>query len=278
MRSKKLGGARSRVAFRPRESPACDEPVAVYPRVRWPLTVRTRPYGRTDLGFAENRGLLFTCESFEQSRMQRRSVMGESTIIVAFDQHAKSVMAAVLAASDTSPALHPLNADLPTIGRFVAQLRERGELRCCYEAGPCGFALQRFLTERGIPCEVIAPGLIPRRAGNRIKTDRRDARQLAILYRAGALTPIHVPSRDEEAVRDLLRCREDTQTDLVRARHRLSKFLLRHDRQLHKDRARVGRETYRMAQWPALDHSRARANVCRVSTDDPRSGSPPRSD
>lgn len=156
--------------------------------------------------------------------------MGESTIMVAFDQHAKSVVAAVLAARDTTPALHSLNADLPTIGRFVAQLHERGELRCCYEAGPCGFALQRFLTERGIPCDVIAPGLIPRRAGDRIKTDRRDARQLAILYRAGALTPIHVPSRDEEAVRDLLRCREDTQADLVRARHRLSKFLLRHDR------------------------------------------------
>ena len=196
----------------------------------WLLTVRTRPYGRTDLGFAENRGLLFTCESFEQSRMQRRSVMGESTIMVAFDQHAKSVVAAVLAARDTTPALHSLNADLPTIGRFVAQLHERGELRCCYQAGPCGFALQRFLTERGIPCDVIAPGLIPRRAGDRIKTDRRDARQLAILYRAGALTPIHVPSRDEEAVRDLLRCREETQADLVRARHRLSKFLLRHDR------------------------------------------------
>ena len=89
--------------------------------------------------------------------------MGESTIMVAFDQHAKSVVAAVLAARDTTPALHSLNADLPTIGRFVAQLHERGELRCCYEAGPCGFALQRFLTERGIPCDVIAPGLIPRR-------------------------------------------------------------------------------------------------------------------
>jgi len=79
-------------------------------------------------------------------------------------------------------------------------------------------------------CEVIAPGLIPRRAGDRIKTDRRDAAQLAVLYRAGALTAIHVPTDDEEAVRDLLRCREDIRADLLSARNRLSKFLLRHGR------------------------------------------------
>ena len=77
--------------------------------------------------------------------------MGESPIIVAFDQHAKSVVAAVLAASDTTPALHPLNADLPTIGRFVAQLRERGELRCCYEAGPCGFCAAAISDRTGYP-------------------------------------------------------------------------------------------------------------------------------
>jgi transposase len=75
---------------------------------------------------------------------------------------------------------------------------------------------------------VIAPALIPRRAGDRIKTDRRDAGQLAILYRAGALTAIHIPTEQEEAARDLLRCREDIKADLLRARHRLSKFLLRH--------------------------------------------------
>jgi transposase len=95
---------------------------------------------------------------------------------------------------------------------------------------PCGFDLQRALVADGIPCEVIAPALIPRRPGVRIKTDRRDAAQLAILYRAGALTRIHVPTEQEEAVRDLLRCREDIRADLLRARHRLSKFLLRHGR------------------------------------------------
>jgi transposase len=101
---------------------------------------------------------------------------------------------------------------------------------CCYEAGPCGFELQRALSGQDILCEVIAPALIPRRAGDRVKTDRRDAAPLAVLYRAGALTAIHIPTEHEEAARDLLRCREDIRADLLRARHRLSKFLLRHGR------------------------------------------------
>ena len=81
-----------------------------------------------------------------------------------------------------------------------------------------------------LPCDVIAPALIPRRPGDRVKTDRRDAGQLAVLYRAGALTAIHIPTELEEAVRDLLRCREDIRADFLRARHRLSHFLLRHGR------------------------------------------------
>jgi transposase len=156
--------------------------------------------------------------------------MAQSTTIVAFDQHAQSVVAAVWPKGTREPVLHPLPGDISVVVRFVKRLSRQAPVRCCYEAGPCGFALHRALTAAGFPCDVIAPSLIPRRSGDRIKTDRRDARQLAVLYRAGALTMIHVPSDDEEAVRDLLRCREDAQTDLVRARHRLSKFLLRHDR------------------------------------------------
>jgi transposase len=155
--------------------------------------------------------------------------MMESTPIVAFDQHAVSVVAAVLLPGQQAPALHTLGPDLWAISRFIERLRVRG-VRCCYEAGPCGFELQRHLRAHGIACDVIAPALIPRRAGNRVKTDRRDAAQLAMLYRAGALTPIHVPTEAEEAVRDLLRCREDIGADLLRAKHRLSKFLLRHGR------------------------------------------------
>ncbi len=103
-------------------------------------------------------------------------------------------------------------------------------MRCCYEAGPCGFELYRQLAALGIPCEVVAPALVPQKPGERIKTDRRDARKLVRLYRAGELTPIRVPTPEEEAVRDLVRAREGIRRDLTAARHRLSKFLLRHGR------------------------------------------------
>jgi transposase len=154
----------------------------------------------------------------------------KSTTIIAFDQHAATTVAAVLLPGHRTPALHPLTSDSATILRFVERLRRTAPVTCCYEAGPCGFELQRALSAREIPCDVIAPALIPRRPGDRIKTDRRDAGQLAILYRAGALTAIHIPTDQEEAARDLLRCREDVRADLLRARHRLSKFLLRHGR------------------------------------------------
>jgi transposase len=129
--------------------------------------------------------------------------------------------------------------------------RKVGAVRCCYEAGPCGFELQRAMSAAGVPCEVIAPALIPRRSGDRIKTDRRDAGQLAVLYRAGALTAIHVPTDQEEAVRDLLRCREDIRADLLRARHRLSKFLLRHGR----------RFTATKSAWSQRHHAWLRAQT-----------------
>jgi transposase len=154
----------------------------------------------------------------------------KSITIVAFDQHAATTVAAVLMPGHRTPALHTLTSDTGTIVRFLERLRRDGTIRCCYEAGPCGFELQRALSARKIACEVIAPALIPRRAGDRIKTDRRDAGHLAVLYRAGALTAIHIPTAQEEAARDLLRCREDIRADLLRARHRLSKFLLRHGR------------------------------------------------
>lgn len=155
----------------------------------------------------------------------------QSTPLIAFDQHAATTIAAVLLPGDRTPALHTLSSDSATILRFVRRLtRQVGAVRCCYEAGPCGFELQRVFIQHGIACDVIAPALIPRRPGDRIKTDRRDAGHLAVLYRAGALTAIHIPTEQEEAARDLLRCREDIRADLLRSRHRLSKFLLRHGR------------------------------------------------
>jgi transposase len=178
--------------------------------------------------------------------------MMQSTTIIAFDQHAATTMAAVLLPGHRTPALHPLTSDLPTLGRFVDGLRRARPVECCYEAGPCGFELQRFLTGRGVTCTVIAPALIPRRPGDRVKTDRRDAGHLAVLYRAGALTTIHIPTEDEEAARDLLRCREDIRADLLRARHRLSKFLLRHGRRFTATKAWSKRHDawLRAQTWP----------------------------
>ena len=111
-------------------------------------------------------------------------------------------------------------------------LRRWPGVRCCYEAGPTGFGLYRQLIGRGIDCSVVAPGLVPQRPGDRIKTDPRDARKLARLLAGGLLEPIHVPSRELEAARDLVRAREDARLDRMRDRHRLSKFCLRHGRVL----------------------------------------------
>ena len=99
---------------------------------------------------------------------------------------------------------------------------------CAYEAGACGYALQRQLEGLGIPCQVVAPSLVPRKPGERIKTDRRDARKLAEYLAGGHLTPVHPPTPAQEAARDLSRAREDVKQDRMRCRHRLTKFLLRH--------------------------------------------------
>jgi len=116
------------------------------------------------------------------------------------------------------------------IARLFRRLKKKGEVRACYEAGPCGFEVRRQLEEMGVSCEVVAPSLIPKRPGQKVKTDSKDARKLGRLYRAGELTVIRVPTEREEAVRDLVRCREDVRQDVMRKRHRLSKFLLRRGR------------------------------------------------
>src|SRR6185295_17418029 len=101
------------------------------------------------------------------------------------------------------------------------------EVRVAYEAGPTGYALHRQLTRLGIACMVVAPSLIPKQPGNKVKTDRRDALKLARLLRSGDLTPVWVPDEAHEALRSLVRARADAKADQLRAKHRLSKFLLR---------------------------------------------------
>jgi transposase len=114
------------------------------------------------------------------------------------------------------------------LARKLVRVASGSEVRCCYEAGPCGYALARELENAArLTCEVVAPSLIPRKPGERVKTDRRDAKKLCELLEAGLLTAVRMPSESEESVRDLSRCREDLRQDLQRARHRLGKWLLR---------------------------------------------------
>jgi transposase len=123
------------------------------------------------------------------------------------------------------------------VRRLVERLRRGGqELRVCYEAGPCGYGLHRQLTDLRCPCVVVAPALIPRRPGDRVKTDRRDATALATLHRAGELTPVWVPDATHEAMRDLVRARAAAARALTKTRQQLQAFLLRHQR-VHGGRA-----------------------------------------
>ena len=117
------------------------------------------------------------------------------------------------------------------VARLIGRVRKHavGDIHAAYEAGPIGYGLQRELCAAGVLCQVVAPSLIPKKAGERIKTDRRDARKLAELLRAGLLTEVAPPTPEDEGARDLCRAREHARKDLERSRHRLSKFLLRHD-------------------------------------------------
>ncbi len=115
--------------------------------------------------------------------------------------------------------------DAEVFGRRILKLKESYELRCCYEASSCGYVVYRWLKAIGVDCMVIAPSLLPRFTGDRIKTDRRDALKLALSYRAGILTGVYVPEESGEKVRCLLRCRDALRSDVVRLRHRVLKFL-----------------------------------------------------
>ncbi|MHB8431381.1 MAG: IS110 family RNA-guided transposase [Acidimicrobiales bacterium] len=151
------------------------------------------------------------------------------TTFVGLDVHKNSITSAVLVPSSDLAVVDRFFPDEPSIRRFVGALGDPGSLAVCYEAGPTGYALARFLGKMGIACEVIAPSLIPMASGARVKNDRRDARRLVELHRVGQLTPVRIPTEAEEAIRDLCRTRSDLVTDRTRARHRLIKFLLRHN-------------------------------------------------
>jgi len=146
------------------------------------------------------------------------------------DVHKDTISVAILPPDRDGPEVDRIPHDEPSVRRLVGRLGDPRLLRACYEAGPTGYDLARLLASMGVGCQVIAPSLIPKAPGDKVKTDRRDCRRLARLYRAGELVCIRIPSIEEEAVRDLCRARADMVQDRTRARHRLSKFLLRHGR------------------------------------------------
>jgi transposase len=143
------------------------------------------------------------------------------------DVHAETIVAAIAEPDGELRSLGTIANRAESVRRLVKKLGPVEHLRACYEAGPTGYVLYWQLTELGVECEVIAPTLVPVKAGDRVKTDRRDAAKLARSYRSGDLTPVWVADQGSEALRDLVRAREAAKQDQLRARHRLSKFLLR---------------------------------------------------
>ena len=149
---------------------------------------------------------------------------------VVFDVHKNSLVAGVLPPSGGAPEVERLENTEKAVRRFIGRLGGPEGLAVAYEAGPGGFALFRLLSALGVACDIIAPSLVPVRAGDRVKTDRRDAKKLVRLYRAGELVFVRPPSVEQEGLRDLVRCREDIRRARTSARHRVAKQLLRHGR------------------------------------------------
>jgi transposase len=156
--------------------------------------------------------------------------MEKHSRFVGLDVHAETIAVAVAEPGGEVRSLGTIPNTPEAVRRLAKRLGPPESLRVCYEAGPTGYVLYRQLTQLGVPCAVIAPTLVPVKAGDRVTTDRRDAEKLARSYRSGDLTPVWVPDADHEALRDLVRAREAAKKDELRARHRLGKFLLRQGR------------------------------------------------
>jgi transposase len=200
--------------------------------------------------------------------------MSEVITYVGIDAHKKDLFVAMLIGREKTPVTWQLANEPHAVRRLIRKLEREapGPVRAFYEAGPCGYALQRQLTTSRVRCEVVAPALIPRKPGERVKTNRRDARKLVELGRAGLLTAVQPPTPEDEAVRDLARARDDAREDLQRCRHRLGKLLLR--RGLHfsgRNWTRAHRQWIDSLTWThdaeraviddyllAIDHTEAR--------------------
>lgn len=154
--------------------------------------------------------------------------MKEILRYVGMDVHAETIAIAVVEEDGAERTVGTIPNRPEAIRKCLKKLGRAEEVHCCYEAGPTGYVLYWQLVRMGIECTVVAPTLIPTKAGDRVKTDRRDARKLARYLRSGDLTAVWVPDEAHEALRDLVRARQVAKRDERRARHRLQKFLLRH--------------------------------------------------
>ena len=157
--------------------------------------------------------------------------MSKSIRFIGMDVHKNSISIAIAEEGRNGEIRNygKINNNKTAIDKAVRKLQsDYCELFFVYEAGPCGYDIYRHITDKGFSCKVIAPSLIPRKSGDRIKNDRRDAQMLARLYRAGELTPVYVPNLEDEAMRDLTRAREDAKHCQRKAKQRLNAFLLRH--------------------------------------------------
>lgn len=175
------------------------------------------------------------------------SIRDPEAVHLGMDVHKDTISVGVLEPGCETPVVDMIFNDEASVRRLIDRFGDRARLRACYEAGPTGYELHRLLASMGVSCEVIAPSLMPRAPGDRVKTDKRDCRRLARLHRAGELVAIRVPTVAEEAVRDLCRARADLVDDRDRARKRLGAFLLRHARVY-----RAGSSwTHKHAEWLA---------------------------
>jgi transposase len=190
--------------------------------------------------------------------------MKASVIYVGLDVHKDSIVISVAREGrEAAENWKTIPNDATRLRKALQMLIKHGEvLKVCYEAGPTGFGLCRRLREAGIDCLVVAPSLVPGKPGDRVKTDRRDARKLAHFLRSGDLTEVYVPDESVEALRDLERARDDAKCAERVARHQLSKFLLRHDRrwegstwtQKHRDWIRTQTFAYPAQQGVLEDY------------------------
>jgi transposase len=156
--------------------------------------------------------------------------MKDHSIFIGMDVHKNSIDIAIAQSGRKGQAQHygKIDSTLSALDKFVRKIVSKGgRLHFVYEAGPCGYQIYRHLTANGFDCAVVAPSLIPRQSGNRIKNDRRDCLMLARLHRAGELSTIRVPLPEDEAIRDLTRAREDAKGDEKKSKQRLLAFLLR---------------------------------------------------